>query len=150
MRTTIELPDESGNALHSLARRFQVTDEQALDALVRVLLVGVGPSAPEGEPWANVPEKYRVFISHVAERFSQVSLSPIESTPNVLGGDARIRNTRIPVWTIIDHKKWGESDEEILEQYPTLKPSDLPAAYAYYAAHSERVDEERRANEEAE
>ena len=150
MRTTIELPDESENALHNLARQFLFTDEQALDALIRICLVGSGPPAPGHEAWDKVPESYRVFISYVAERFSQVPVSPVESTPSVLGGDARIRNTRIPVWTIIAHKKWGESDEEILEQYPTLKPSDLAAAYAYYAANTERADEERWANEEAE
>lgn len=150
MRTTVELPADSEDALHSLARRFEVTDEQALETIIHVCLDRSGPMPRGDSEEGDVPEGYRAFVTYLAERFSQVPLSPIESTPNVLGGDARIRNTRIPVWTLIAHKKWGESDEAILQQYPTLRPSDLAAAYAYYAENTERVDQERRANEDAE
>lgn len=73
----------------------------------------------------------------------------IRSSSDVLGGEARIRDTRIPVWLLVAHKKWGESDAEILAQYPSLNAVDLTAAWDYYTVNTERVDAERRANEDA-
>ena len=40
--------------------------------------------------------------------------SSIEKTPNVCGGDARVRNTRIPVWLLVLQRKFGRSDAEVL------------------------------------
>jgi len=76
-------------------------------------------------------------------------IDPIRSSPTVLGGDARIRNTRISVWLVVAHKEWGESDPEILAQYPGLNAADLTVAWDYYAANSRRIDAERKAHEGA-
>lgn len=73
----------------------------------------------------------------------------IRSTPGILGGDARIRDTRVPVWLLVAHKKWGQNDAEILAQYPGLNAADLLAAWDFYTANTERIEAERRANEDA-
>jgi uncharacterized protein (DUF433 family) len=38
---------------------------------------------------------------------------------------ARIRNTRIPVWSLVQSRQMGASDLEILEAYPALTQADL-------------------------
>ncbi|HEY9832957.1 MAG TPA: DUF433 domain-containing protein [Stenomitos sp.] len=72
--------------------------------------------------------------------FEQLSSKPIQVTAGVCGGQPRIRNTRIPVWTLVAFRKQGADDEELLQNYPTLTPSDLSAAWAYYEQHREEGD----------
>jgi uncharacterized protein (DUF433 family) len=65
---------------------------------------------------------------------------PIQSVPGVCGGQARIRNTRIPVWTLVAYRQQGALDEELLGNYPGLTAADLQAAWAYYAENSVEID----------
>lgn len=59
--------------------------------------------------------------------------------PDVCHGKPTIRGTRIMVSILLDYLKAGETHEEILRQYPTLKEADIRAAIAYAAwlAHEE-------------
>jgi uncharacterized protein (DUF433 family) len=55
--------------------------------------------------------------------------SRIRKTPNVIGGDACIRTTRIAVWMLVEARRLGMSDQELLARYdPPLTQSDLDAA----------------------
>lgn len=72
--------------------------------------------------------------------FERLSSKPIQVTAGVCGGQPRIRNTRIPVWTLVVFRKQGADDQELLRNYPTLTPSDLLAAWAYYEQHREEGD----------
>src|SRR5207244_5833621 len=56
----------------------------------------------------------------------------IDKTAGVLGGDARIANTRIPVWLLVLARKQGGTEEGLLSDYPGLKAADLDAAWEYY------------------
>jgi uncharacterized protein (DUF433 family) len=58
-------------------------------------------------------------------------LDGINKTPKVVGGAARIRNTRIPVWSLVQSRQMGASDLEILEAYPDLTQTDLVNAWFY-------------------
>jgi uncharacterized protein (DUF433 family) len=71
----------------------------------------------------------------------------IERTPGVMGGAACVRQTRIPVWMIVQAGRLGMTDDELLRNYPTLTAEDLKNARAYADAHEEEVDREIRANE---
>lgn len=42
----------------------------------------------------------------------------IRKTPGVVGGDARVRNTRIPVWTLVELKKQGRTEQQLLGDSP--------------------------------
>ena len=55
----------------------------------------------------------------------------IEVNPTVAHGRACIAGTRIMVTVILDNLAAGLSREEILAEYPTLKPEDISAALAY-------------------
>ncbi|MEL7051783.1 MAG: DUF433 domain-containing protein, partial [Cyanobacteria bacterium J06588_5] len=73
----------------------------------------------------------------------------IEKNPEVCGGDACIANTRIPVWIIVQARKLGSSEIDLLHDYPTLSASDLSNAWAYAASHAEEIDSAIHANNEA-
>ena len=53
----------------------------------------------------------------------------ITKTPDVCGGDACIRNTRISVNGLVEWRKLGLSDDRILEIIEGLTPEDLAAAW---------------------
>ncbi|MBI1832171.1 MAG: DUF433 domain-containing protein [Planctomycetes bacterium] len=72
----------------------------------------------------------------------------VQKTPNVCGGDACIRNTRITVHGLVEWHKIGLSDERILEIIQGLTPEDLAAAWNYYRDHPGEIDEEIRLNNE--
>jgi uncharacterized protein (DUF433 family) len=70
-------------------------------------------------------------------------------TPGVMGGEACIRQTRIPVWLLASYRRLGSSDRELLDNYPELTHTDLANAWAYsdmypaeIAAAIDRQDEE--------
>ena len=73
---------------------------------------------------------------------SKSSVSGIRCTPGVCGGDPCIRWTRIPVWLLVQSRQLGASDEEILEDYPTLSQDDLDNAWAYYKLHQAEIDQQ--------
>ncbi|MEK7255198.1 MAG: DUF433 domain-containing protein [Bacteroidota bacterium] len=72
----------------------------------------------------------------------------IEKTPGVCGGSACIIRTRIPVWLLVSCKKLGFTDEELLEDYPSLRRQDLRNAWVYYEANKEEIEQDIRENEE--
>src|SRR6059058_1796680 len=65
----------------------------------------------------------------------------VEKTPGMCGGDARVRNTRIPVWLLVLNLKFGRSDAEVLDSYPTLTQADLDAAWDYYRDNPVEIEQ---------
>ena len=51
----------------------------------------------------------------------------------ILHGRAHVRGTRIPVSVVLDCLAAGMSEQEILDEYPTLTPDGLRAAAGYGA-----------------
>ncbi|MCU0568432.1 MAG: DUF433 domain-containing protein [Oculatellaceae cyanobacterium Prado106] len=76
------------------------------------------------------------------------TVTGIEKTPQVCGGSACIRNTRIPVWGLVEAQRLGSSELELLMNYPGLSATDLANAWAYAAAFPEEIENEIRENEE--
>jgi uncharacterized protein (DUF433 family) len=73
----------------------------------------------------------------------------IEKTPGVSGGEACIVRTRIPVWALEGYRRLGWNEAEILENYPTLRASDLAQAWAYVSARRAEIDKAILTNEDA-
>jgi len=71
----------------------------------------------------------------------RLSGNPIQVTIGICGGQPRIRNTRIPVWSLVSFRQLGADDEELLRNYPTLTREDLKTAWAYYEQHREECDQ---------
>lgn len=61
-------------------------------------------------------------------RFDRITFDPA-----ILGGRACIRGMRIPVSIIVKQIAHGSTREEILTDYPDLKPEDIQQALEYAA-----------------
>jgi uncharacterized protein (DUF433 family) len=74
----------------------------------------------------------------------------VTKTPGICGGDACIRGHRIPVWGLVNSRRLGADDADILRAYPVLTAIDLEAAWEYAAAHPQEIDRAIHENEEGE
>ena len=77
------------------------------------------------------------------------ALPGIESTPGVCGDESCSVRTRIPVWVLVQAKRLGTSEADLLWSYPTLRAEDLANAWAYARAHREEIEHQIQANETA-
>jgi uncharacterized protein (DUF433 family) len=73
----------------------------------------------------------------------------IEKNPGVRGGDPCIRKTRHGVAGLVQWRRMGLTDAQILERHPDLTQADLETAWAYYDQNREEVDQAIRADEES-
>jgi len=73
----------------------------------------------------------------------------IDSQPGVCGGEPCVVRTRIPVWLLVQSRKLGLSEAEILRSYPTLRAQDLVEAWSYWQAHSQEIEKQIAENESA-
>jgi len=71
----------------------------------------------------------------------------ISRKPDCCGGDACVRDLRIPVWVLVNYRRLGLSDSGILQAYPLLTAADLEAAKEYAAANPEEIEQAIRKNE---
>jgi uncharacterized protein (DUF433 family) len=72
----------------------------------------------------------------------------VRKTPDVCGGDACIRDSRIMIWLLVSCMRQGMTDAELLNNYPTLIAEDLDAAREYNRRHPAEIAEAIAANEE--
>lgn len=73
----------------------------------------------------------------------------IDCRTEVCGGEPCIVRTRIPVWTLVQLRKNGLSEVDILQAYPTLNAEDLVEAWSYYRSHRAEIEQQILHNEEA-
>ena len=51
--------------------------------------------------------------------------SPISVSPDVLGGTAVFAGTRVPVQTLLDYLEAGESIDDFLDGFPSVKREQI-------------------------
>ncbi|MDP5017063.1 DUF433 domain-containing protein [Anabaena sp. UHCC 0187] len=73
----------------------------------------------------------------------------IEKTPRICGGEACIANTRIPVWVLVEARRLGYSDVDLLMSYPTITATDLGNAWVYAEAYPDEMELAIEQNEAA-
>jgi uncharacterized protein (DUF433 family) len=74
----------------------------------------------------------------------------IQKSPDVCGGNACIRNTRVPVWSLVVARRHGVDDGGMLNHFVTpLSSADVDVAFAYYNQHAEEIEQEIGLNQEA-
>lgn len=73
----------------------------------------------------------------------------IDKTPGICGGDACIRQTRIPVWALVQLSQLGTDEASLLRTYPTLTAEDLVNAWSYYRSHTAEIEQQIADNESA-
>lgn len=73
----------------------------------------------------------------------------IDSVANVCGGEPCIVRTRIPVWLLVQARRLGTREAELLQSYPSLNADDLTNAWAFYRTHREEIEKQIAENEAA-
>ena len=73
----------------------------------------------------------------------------IDVNPDISGGEACIVRTRIPIWVLVQSRRLGVSEADLLHAYPTLRAEDLANAWAYYRTHRDEIEQQIQENEEA-
>lgn len=64
----------------------------------------------------------------------------IQKAAGICGGQARVRNTRICVWTLVFLRQQGATEQELLKNYPGLTLNDLTTVWGYYYNHKLEID----------
>jgi uncharacterized protein (DUF433 family) len=85
------------------------------------------------------PEEKSNLI-HFLSGSLEIPWQGINKTPGVMGGEACIRDTRIPVWLLVSYSRLGLSEAKILDNYPSLTASDLVNAWSYAGANPDEID----------
>ncbi len=65
----------------------------------------------------------------------------IAKDDGVCGGHARIRRTRIPVWTLVEYRNLGATVRDLLSAYSSLDSDDLRAAWEHELRHKAEIEE---------
>ncbi len=55
----------------------------------------------------------------------------IVSTPDVLHGKPRLKDTRIPVSLILGYLAAGQTTQHIMEEFPDMRPEQIAACLDY-------------------
>jgi uncharacterized protein (DUF433 family) len=102
----------------------------------------------------NVTNQTAVTINNPERRQAVSTDKPatkswIQKSPGVCGGEPCVRNTRHTVAGLVEWKKLGVTDARILEHHPDLTRADLAAAWAYYDAHREEIEQTLKEDAEA-
>jgi uncharacterized protein (DUF433 family) len=80
---------------------------------------------------------------------SKLDFRNIEKDPTRCGGQPVVAGTRLRVATILACYRQGMSVEEIVQQYPHIKPADVHDSLAYAYDHLEEVEAALAADDEA-
>lgn len=72
----------------------------------------------------------------------------IEKDPTRCGGQPVVTNTRVKVATILCCYRQGMGIEEIVQQFPPLKPADVHDALAYAHDHLVEIEADLAADDE--
>ena len=66
----------------------------------------------------------------------------IEKKKDVVGGRAKIKDTRIAVWLIIAYLQSDHTYEYLLENLPTITKEDIEACEEYYEKNKAEIDDD--------
>jgi uncharacterized protein (DUF433 family) len=94
----------------------------------------------ETQLFALTPEEKAQAIQILIQTLTNKPLG-ITKIPDICGGDACIAGTRIPVWSLIESRRLGISEAQLLDDYPHISAADLVNAWAYADAHPEEIEE---------
>ena len=97
---------------------------------------------------AMTPAEKAQVLQWIARDFGG-AFPGVDSSLDVAGGEPCIVRTRIPVWALVQARKLGASEADLLRMYPTLRAEDLVNVWAYYRLHRDEIDQQIVENEAA-
>jgi uncharacterized protein (DUF433 family) len=74
------------------------------------------------------------------QRPTRVPKLHITRTRGVCGGKPVVAGTRVTVRALVEARRIGTSDQELLEDFPFLTQNDLKAVWAYAALHPQEFE----------
>jgi uncharacterized protein (DUF433 family) len=77
------------------------------------------------------------------------AISGIETSPEVCGDEICVARTRIPIWLLVQARRLGTTEADLLHAYPSLKPEDLANAWVYDRDHRDEIERQIQDNETA-
>ena len=79
-------------------------------------------------------------LSQVIERMHDLAAASqyVVSDPDIRGGESVVRGTRVPVYRLAELAEQGISEEELLEDHPSVSAEMLRAALTYARTHPRR------------
>jgi uncharacterized protein (DUF433 family) len=87
-------------------------------------------------------DKEKVQVVQLLSQPPTNLIQGIEKTPGVCGGSACVAGTRITVWGLVESRRIGYSEADLLTSYPTLSATNLANTWAYAAAFSDEIEAE--------
>lgn len=98
---------------------------------------------------AEMSQGEKIQFLQIIARDLSGDIPGIVSTPGICGGVPRIAGTRIPVWVLVQYRRLGATEADLLHSYPTLRSEDLANAWSYYRIHKEQIEQQIIENETA-
>jgi uncharacterized protein (DUF433 family) len=77
-----------------------------------------------------------------ADQAADVAHPYVERHPDVQGGQAVIKGSRFPVSSVVQNYRRGLSVDEILQEFPWLRPEEVHDALSYWYDHQIEIDAE--------
>ena len=77
----------------------------------------------------------------------QTSFKHIERVPGVVGGDPKIRGTRVPVWIIVRYWQMHGTLAGITDAYPHVSREAAEEALRFYEVNRDEIDRAIAENE---
>ena len=78
----------------------------------------------------------------------KISIHPyVTRKKGVCGGRSIVRGTRIPVRSLIQWYKQGLTIEDVMREFPQLKPSQVHDAFSYYYDNRKEIEKDIAENE---
>jgi uncharacterized protein (DUF433 family) len=131
-------------------KSLNATELQEVATYVAFLKFRARGTQPPGLPAAiDLEPLYAGFAAEERQPAENQVWLGIEKAPDVVGGDAYIAHTHIPVWTLESYRRLGWTEAQLLTNFPTLRAVDLVYAWAYVAAQPAEIEQALRAQEEA-
>jgi uncharacterized protein (DUF433 family) len=106
-------------------------------------------SSPLAEFVAHLSPGEKAELLQIVARDLGEAFPGIDADPKVCGGEPCIVRTRIPVWLLVQARRLGTSEADLLRSYPTLRAEDLANAWAYARAHADEIEGQIADNEAA-
>ena len=98
---------------------------------------------------ANLSQGEKAQVLQWVARDLGNSYPGIDAMPGVSGGEHCVVRTRIPVWLLVQARRLGTSESELLRAYPTLRAEDLANAWHFASMRGAEIDERIRESEAA-
>lgn len=96
---------------------------------------------------ALLPTEKAAIIQSLTQSIN-IGAKGITKTPGVCGGEACIAGTRIAVWLLVEARRLGITEVQLLQDYPHISAADLVNAWIYADAYPEEIEAAIRANTE--